>query len=128
MKKCNRFLRMDLRKINFDSCIKLNKTTMSIHFGGNVDNETILILPAKSFPFSRYDISEYYDNSTPWFNICGPIVLLMRELARHRHAWYLIMNRIVVLFILLTLFSVCGLALSSAYIYNKVSLNSLLYL
>ena len=79
---------MDPYRINFDNCIKLNKTTMTaMEFGGNINNETILILPATSFPFSRYDDEEYYDDSTPWFNVCGPIVLLLRELARHRRSW-----------------------------------------
>ena len=78
---------MDLRRINFDNCIKLNKTTMSIELGDNVNNETILILPAISMPFLSYDYKELYENDTPWFNICGSIILLLRELGRYRHAW-----------------------------------------
>ena len=78
---------MEFRRINFDNCITINKSTMAMNFGGNVANETILILPAISFPFVSYDNDELYDNSKPLFNMCGPIILLMRELGRHRHAW-----------------------------------------
>ena len=80
---------MDLyaSRINFDNCILLNKTTMTIKFSEHVNNETIVVIAANVFPYVRYEEDEYYDNSTDLFNVCGPIMLLMRELARHRQAW-----------------------------------------
>ena len=78
---------MDFHRINFDDCIKLNKTTMTLKFDNYINNETIVVIPASILPFVRYEIDEYHDDRTPWFNICGPIVLLLRELAKYRHAW-----------------------------------------
>ena len=78
---------MDIYGINFDNCLKLNKTTLTMNFNNHVINETIVVIPANVFPFVRYEPEDYYDNSTQWFNVCGPIILLMRELARYRHSW-----------------------------------------
>ena len=74
-------------RINIDDCIKFNKTTMTMKFSDHVNNETIVIAPAKLFPFVYFEEEEYNDESTPWYNMCGPIILLFRELARFRHAW-----------------------------------------
>ena len=73
--------------MNFDNCIKLNKSSMIMKFSEYVNNETIIVMPAKLFPFVRYEDSEYHDDSTPWFSVCGPIVLVLRELAKYRQAW-----------------------------------------
>ena len=67
--------------------MKLNKSTMTQDYRDTFNNETIVILPAIFFPFVRYEGKEIHDDSTPWFNICGPIILLLRELAKLRHAW-----------------------------------------
>ena len=77
---------MDYHRINFVNCMKINKSTMIKNYGDNFYNETIVILPTKLFPFVRYEEEELYNNSRPWFTLCGPIVLLLRELAKLRHA------------------------------------------
>ena len=79
--------KMDHYRINIDDCIKFNKTTMTMKFSDHVYNETIVIEPFKLFPFLHYEDEDYNDESTPWFNVCGSIILLFRELARFRHAW-----------------------------------------
>ena len=81
---------MDFHRINFVNCIKINKTEMTMNYRDNFNNETIVLLPAKLFPFVRYEEEEFFNISTPWFTLCGPIVLLLRELAKLRHAWLII--------------------------------------
>ena len=78
---------MDSLRIISDNCIKLNKTTMTMKFSDHVNNESIVVLPASVFPFVRYKYEQYYNDSTLWFTICGPMILLMTELARLRQSW-----------------------------------------
>ena len=79
--------KMDYSKISINNCIKLNKTTMIINYGDHVNNETIKVVPIQMFPFIHYNDEDLNDDSTSWFNVCGPIVLLLRELTKFRHAW-----------------------------------------
>lgn len=83
---------MKLDRINFDNCIELNKTSMMIKFSEFVHNETILVLPGKTSPFVNYREEDYYDTfdgeeNSSWFNLCGPVILLFRELAMQRQSW-----------------------------------------
>ena len=78
---------MDVNDVKFDDCIKLNKSTMTLKFSDHVNNETIVIIPTSIYPFIRYNFDQYHDNSTPWFYVCGPLILLMKELAKYRQSW-----------------------------------------
>ena len=71
--------------LNSDNCLILDKSSMIIKFTEFTSNETIKLVMAKFLPFVSYDLQEYH-NDSPNFALCGPVMLLMRELAILRQA------------------------------------------
>ena len=59
---------------------------MITKFTENVNNETIIFMPALSQPFVNYDIG-YYTSKDKYLDFCGPLIILMKELAKLRGAW-----------------------------------------
>ena len=74
-------------KMIASNCIVFDKTSMKTKFTDNVSDETILVALTPINPYVSYSIDQYNYSNTTEFSICGPLMLMMKELAILKNRW-----------------------------------------
>ena len=73
-------------KMFSSNCIAFDKTSMRAKFTENPINESILITVSNIVPYITLSNQEF-DSNKQFYLICGPLILLMKELANAKNVW-----------------------------------------
>ena len=68
------------------NCISVDKTTMRVKFTENPINESIVFTVGYAVPYLIATVPEFLSKNR-FYPICGPLIMLMKELARIQNMW-----------------------------------------